>query len=164
MQALPLIATLSVADQIDEADVATLAAAGFKAIVCHRPDAEGGTPSERIGAACARHAIKFFFQPVEYSRLGVADGDSFGQILQQCEQPVLAYCRSGRRSTALWAIAAAPLAGVPAVVERAGRIGVALDELRGVLTQSAARTDPPYAPTSDPAARQRFVRLWSGGN
>jgi len=53
---------------------------------------------------------------------------------------------------------------VPAVVERAGRIGVALDELRGVLAESAARTDPPYAPTSDPAARQRFVRLWSGGN
>jgi sulfide:quinone oxidoreductase len=164
MQTLPITAALSVADQIDERDVRTLAAAGFKAVVCHRPDAEGGTPSERIRAACAEHGMKFFFQPVAYSGLGVADGDTFGQILQQCEQPVLAYCRSGRRSTALWAIAAAPLAGVQTVVERAGRIGVGLDELRPVLAQSAARTDLPYAPSSDAAARERFVRLWIGAN
>jgi sulfide:quinone oxidoreductase len=164
MQTQGITAALSVADQIDERDVDALATAGFKAIVCHRPDAEGGVPSGRISAACAQHGMKFFFQPVAYSGLGVADGDTFGQILQQCEEPVLAYCRSGRRSTALWAIAAAPLAGVQAVVQRAGRMGVALDELRPVLVQSAGRKDPPYAPSSDPAARERFVRLWIGGD
>jgi sulfide:quinone oxidoreductase len=137
-----------------------LAAAGFKSVICNRPDSEGGPPAERIREACARHAMKFFSQPVEYAALGVADGDTFGQILQQCDQPTLAYCRTGRRSAALWAIAAAPLAGAQVVAERAARIGIGLDELRPVLVRSAARADPPYAPNSDPRARQSFTRLW----
>jgi sulfide:quinone oxidoreductase len=95
-----------------------------------------------------------------YSGLDVPDGDAFGKILQQCEQPALAYCRSGRRSAALWAIAAAPLAGAQAVAQRAARIGIGLDELGPVLARSAARADPPYASNSDPGARERFTRLW----
>jgi sulfide:quinone oxidoreductase len=104
--------------------------------------------------------MKFFFQPVGYGGLDVPDGDTFGRILQQSDEPVLGYCRSGRRTTALWAIAAAPLAGVPAVLQRAARIGIGLDELGPVLMRSAARSDPPYALRSDPAARERFTRLW----
>jgi sulfide:quinone oxidoreductase len=160
MQTVPITPSLSVADQIDERDVGALAAAGFKSIICNRPDSEGGTPSDRIRAACERHGLKFFFQPVVYSGLGLADGDTFGQILQQSDEPVLAYCRSGRRSVALWAIAAAPLAGAAAVLARAARIGVGLDELGPVLVRSAARADPAYAPSSDPGARERFMRLW----
>jgi uncharacterized protein (TIGR01244 family) len=149
MQTLRINPSLSVADQVEERDVESLAAAGFKCLICNRPDSEGGTPSERIRAACERHGIKFFLLPVVYSGLDVADGDAFGKILQQCEQPALAYCRSGRRSAALWAIAAAPLAGAQAV-----------DELGPVLARSAARADPPYASNSDPGARERFTRLW----
>jgi uncharacterized protein (TIGR01244 family) len=162
MEILQLNASLKVAGQIDERDVDTLAAAGFNAVICNRPDSEGGTPSPRIRAACERHGMKFFMQPVGYAGLGLADGDTFGAILRQCEQPVLAYCRSGRRTTALWAIAAAPLAGVQAVLERAARIGMQLDELRPVLAQSAARADLPYAPKAEPDARERFARLWAG--
>jgi uncharacterized protein (TIGR01244 family) len=160
MQLVRINPALSAGDQIDEHDVQALAGAGIKAIICNRPDSEGGTPSQRIAAACARNGVRFFMQPVEYSALGVADGDTFGQILQQCEQPALAYCRSARRSVALWAIASAPLVGEQAVIGRAGRIGVALDDLRPVLARSAARADPPYAPSTDPAARERFIRRW----
>ena len=160
MQTLRINPSLSVADQVEERDVESLAAAGFKCLICNRPDSEGGTPSQRIRAACERHGIKFFLLPVVYSGLDVADGDAFGKILQQCEQPALAYCRSGRRSAALWAIAAAPLAGAQAVAQRAARIGIGLDELGPVLARSAARADPPYAPNSDPGARERFSRLW----
>jgi uncharacterized protein (TIGR01244 family) len=160
MQSVHITASLSVADQIDERDVQALAAAGFKSVICNRPDSEGGTPSDRIRAACDRHGMKFFFQPVAYTGLGVADGDTFGRILQQCEEPVLAYCRSGRRTTALWAIAAAPLAGAQAVLQRADQIGLDVAELAPVLAQSAERADPPYAPRSDPDARERFMRLW----
>jgi sulfide:quinone oxidoreductase len=160
MQVLRLTPSLSVADQIEERDVETLAAAGFKAVVCNRPDSEGGTPSQRIRDACTRLGLKFFSQPVDYAALGLTDGDEFGRILQQGDQPVLAYCRTGRRSAALWAIAAAPLAGAKTVVERSARIGIGLDELGPVLIKSAARADPPYAPSSDPDARERFRRLW----
>ena len=160
MQVVPLTAALSVADQIDEREVEALAAAGFKSVICNRPDSEGGTPSQTIRAACERHGMKFFMQPVAYGALGMAEGDTFGQILRQCDEPALGYCRSGRRTTALWAIAAAPLAGAQAVLHRAARIGIGLEELASVLVHSAERPDPPYAPSSDPAARERFRRLW----
>jgi sulfide:quinone oxidoreductase len=160
MQILRISPALAIADQIEELDVQTLAASGVKSIICNRPDSEGGTPSERIRAACARLGVKFFSQPVDYAALGVADGDEFGRILQQCDEPVLAYCRTGRRSAALWAIAAAPLDGAQAVAARTARIGIGLDEIAPVLMRSAARSDPPYAPSSDQSARERFMRLW----
>lgn len=160
MQILNLTGSLSVTGQIDEGDVDALAAAGFKSVICNRPDSEGGTPSQAIRAACERNRMKFFMQPVEYSALGVAEGEAFGAILQQCQEPALAYCRTGRRTTGLWAIAAAPLAGAQAVLERAARIGQGVEELREVLARSAARADPPYASGAHPAARERFMRLW----
>jgi uncharacterized protein (TIGR01244 family) len=160
MQIVRINPLFSVADQIEEQDVPVLAAAGFKTVIDHRPDLEGGTPAAVIRAACARHGLKFFFQPVEFSTLTLADADTMGQILQGSDPPVLAYCRSGRRSTALWALAAAPLAGVQTVIERSQRAGVGLDELRPLLIQSAARSDPSYAPAADPQARQRFVKQW----
>jgi sulfide:quinone oxidoreductase len=160
MQIIPISSSVSVADQIDERDVQTLAAAGFKSVVGHRPDIEGGTPVDLIRAACVRHGLKFFFQPVEFSKLGLPDADRFGQILQQTEGPLLAYCRSGRRSAALWALACAPLAGVQPVLERTARAGIGLEELRPLLDLNAARTDLPYAPGADPAARERFAQRW----
>jgi len=160
MQALRITPALYVAGQIDEGDVEALASAGFKFVICNRPDSEGGTPSDRIRAACERHGLKFFLQPVEFAKVGVADGDAFGQILQQCDGPTLGYCRSARRTTALWALAAAPLLGAPATLQRVAKIGMPLDELAPMLARSAERPDPPYAPSSDPGARERFTRLW----
>jgi sulfide:quinone oxidoreductase len=163
MQVIPITPSFAVADQIDERDVQTLAAAGFKTIVGNRPDIEGGTPVALIRAACARHGLAFLFQPVDFSTLTLADGDAFGQILQRSDQPLLAYCRSGRRTLALWALAAAPLAGVQAVLERSARAGTGLEELRPLLERSAARADVPYASAADPAARQRFMQRWIEG-
>ena len=160
MQTLRITPALLVAGQIDERDVEALASAGFKSVVCNRPDSEGGTPSERIRAACERHGLKFFYQPVKFSKLQLPDGDAFGQILQECEAPTLAYCRTGHRTTALWAIAAAPLMGAVPVLQRVARAGMNLDEIAPMLAASAARIDPPYASSSDPAARERFTHLW----
>ena len=162
MQAFRITPSFFVADQIDESDVEALAAAGIKSIICNRPDSEGGTPSETIRAACERHGVKFFFQPVEFANVAVSDGDAFGQILQQCDEPTLGYCRSGRRTTALWALAAAPLMGAPAVLDRVAKAGMPLHELAPLLARSAERPDPPHASSSDPGARERFKRLWIG--
>ena len=92
----------------------------------------------------------------------MSDGDAFGQILQQCDEPTLGYCRSGRRTTALWALAAAPLMGAPAVLDRVAKAGMPLHELAPLLARSAERPDPPHASSSDPGARERFKRLWIG--
>jgi len=164
MQIVQINPSLSVADQIEESEVAALAAAGFKAVIDNRPDTEGGAPAERIRAACERHGLAFFYQPVEFSTLSLADSDAFGQILRRCDSPVLAYCRSGRRSSALWALAVAPLVGAQAVIDRGKKARISLEELRPLLDQSAARSDPGYAPAADTKGRERFVRKWVQGH
>ncbi len=142
MQIITISPEFSVADQITEADVAHLAAAGFKTVVANRPDGEGGPPMDLIGSACRRHGLQFFSLPVEYSTMSQADADHFAAILRQSEEPLLAYCRSGRRSAGLWAMAMAPLMPVQALIDRLARAGIDVQDLRPRLEQSARAGSP----------------------
>ena len=96
------------AGQIDAADVAAIAAAGFRSIVCNRPDGEGG-PDQPASAAVAEaaqaHGLSFAYLPVVPGMITPADGAAFAKLLQDMPAPVLAYCRSGARSTSLYQIA-----------------------------------------------------------
>jgi sulfide:quinone oxidoreductase len=159
MQILQLSLAFSVAGQISEVDVAALAAAGFKAVVGNRPDSEGGTPMALIRAECERYGMKFWSLPVEYATLRLADADRFGAILAQSEPPLVAYCRTGRRCAALWALAMAPYAPVHALIERAASVGIALDDLRELLERSAARPRPGGA-GHEPAPPPPFAQRW----
>jgi len=164
MQIHTINPAFSVSDQIDEHDVASVAAAGFRCVVNNRPDAEGGTPAALIQAACDRHGLKFFSLPVEYSLLSLSDAERFSAILRQCEPPLLAYCRSGRRSTALWALAMAAQAQapVPALLARSAQAGVPLEDLRKLLDRSAGRTAAVAEPGTE-ADTAAFARRWFEG-
>ena len=97
-----------VAGQIAPEDVAGVAAAGVTMIVNKRPDGEEpGQPSGEAIRAAAEAA------GLDYRHIPVAGGFSQGQVaamaeaLDQAEGKVLAFCRSGTRSTCLWALARA---------------------------------------------------------
>jgi sulfide:quinone oxidoreductase len=163
MQVLRINPLISVADQISEADVAAIAARGFRTVIGNRPDSEGGTPVAAISAACERAGLRFAFQPVVYTRLSIADGDEFARILSAAELPALVYCRSGRRSAALWAVACAPLVGVDAVLDRVRPTQVGIEDLRPLLQVSAQRDKVPYANLADAAERARLTEQWVEG-
>lgn len=99
---------VSVAGQIMPADIPSLAKAGFTTIINNRPDDE--EPGQPAGAAleAAAHAAG-----LAYRHIPVASGFSAGQVeamssaLADADGPVLAFCRSGTRSTFLWALARA---------------------------------------------------------
>ncbi|XOV80223.1 MAG: TIGR01244 family sulfur transferase [Aestuariibacter sp.] len=96
----------SVAPQIVRDDLMVIKAGGYKTIICHRPDSEESQqPSyTEIKAAALALGLTFHYQPVRSGHLCATDVDDFGKLLQASQAPILAYCRSGRRSISLWAM------------------------------------------------------------
>jgi len=100
---------LSVAPQISIGDVAAIAEAGFKTIICNRPDGESNDqPSFReIEEAARAVGLEIHHQPVSSGKVSDADAAAFGELVDAAPKPVLAYCRSGTRSITLWALSQA---------------------------------------------------------
>ena len=97
-----------VAGQIRPEDMEALKAGGIGMIVNNRPDnEEAGQPSSAEMEVAAREA------GISYRSIPVASGFSAHQVeamseaLEKAEGQVLAFCRSGTRSTFLWALARA---------------------------------------------------------
>lgn len=89
--------------QIRPEDVKTLAAAGYRGIVCARPDnEEAGQPSfERIEAAAKQAGIKAVHIPVS-GPLTEGQLIRFEEAMARMDGPVLGYCRSGGRAGSLY--------------------------------------------------------------
>jgi sulfide:quinone oxidoreductase len=124
---------LSVAPQIQAAEVPAIAAAGFRAVICNRPDGESSDqPSgSEIETAVNANGLVWRSQPVLSGGVTLADGEAFGALLAELPKPVLAYCRSGTRCAALWSLSQAgkrPLAEIVSRTNAAGYDVVALME------------------------------------
>lgn len=97
----------SVSPQIAPGDVPAIAAAGFRSIICNRPDnEERGQPEVALVEAAAVDAgLAFRTIPISGGAVSQADLDAFRGALDTLPGPILAYCRSGTRCTMLWSIA-----------------------------------------------------------
>ncbi len=96
---------VSVAGQISASDIGKIAAAGFKSVICNRPDNEGWDqpPFAEIEAAANVAGIATRYIPVTPGKTDpAAAAAEFKSALAELPKPVLAYCRSGARSTMLW--------------------------------------------------------------
>lgn len=127
---------VSVAGQIAPADLAEARAQGFTAIVNNRPDGEQpGQPSgAEIAAAAAAEGLLYTAIPVGAQGLGEAQVSAMVGVLSQAEGPVLAFCRSGTRSTYLWALARARIGDDPdLLVEKAEAAGYDISSIRAAL-------------------------------
>lgn len=100
--------TFSVAGQLQPHEVARAAEAGFKVLVKNRPEGEEpNQPSEAAiraaaeAAGMAYHALPFSGPPPPATVAAMA------ALLEGTRGPVLAYCRSGRRSIMAWGMAQA---------------------------------------------------------
>ncbi len=101
---------LAVSPQVDAAAMEAAIAAGFKTIICNRPDSEPGAVAyDSLKATAEAAAIPFIYQPVVSGAITDDDARQFAEIFQTAEKPVLAYCRSGARCTELYAMALAYL-------------------------------------------------------
>ncbi len=95
----------AVAPQLAAADMAAVAAAGFKSVIINRPDFEGG-PDQPTAASvmeAARAAgLTVEYQPVVSGGMTAQDVTRFAELLETLPAPVLAYCRTGTRCTVLY--------------------------------------------------------------
>lgn len=127
---------ISVAPQITPAEVDAIAAAGFTEIVNNRPDdEEGGQPSGADIAAAAREAgIAYREIPVGHAGMSSNQVEAMAQALTAAAGPVLAFCRSGTRSTHLWALARARMGDDPGtLVAKAAEAGYDISGIRAML-------------------------------
>ena len=102
--------TCAVAGQITAADVESLAVDGFVTIICNRPDGEehGQPPVADIEAACREHGIAFHFIPIDRNGLDPQMVEDFRGAVANSDGLVLAYCRSGQRSSVIWQASGSP--------------------------------------------------------
>ena len=98
---------LSVSEQILPAQIAEIAAAGFKSIICNRPDGEGADQPgfAEIEVQAKSAGLTAVYQPIISGKVGDQDASSFAKLIEALPKPTLAYCRTGTRSTTLWSLA-----------------------------------------------------------
>ena len=94
----------SVSPQISPDDIKAIKAAGFRAIICNRPDGEGADQPgfEEIEKVASKAKIETRYVPIESGMVSDEDVNAFSDALGELPGPVLAYCRSGTRSATLW--------------------------------------------------------------
>ena len=104
MELKHLSPNLAVSPQIQPADVADLAAAGFRGIVNNRPDGEGPEQpgSLELEAEAKRFGLLYCHIPVVPGEASTADARAFAVALKEAGGPVVAFCRTGNRAESLW--------------------------------------------------------------
>ncbi|SIS73056.1 bifunctional protein tyrosine phosphatase family protein/NAD(P)/FAD-dependent oxidoreductase [Neptunomonas antarctica] len=120
-----LTAGLSVSAQIVPADILAIKAAGFRAIICNRPDGEGADQAtfEEIATEAKKAGLEVAYLPIVSGKVTDNDAADFDKMLNELPGPALAYCRTGTRSTTLWCLAQAgqrSLADILAATKAAG--------------------------------------------
>jgi uncharacterized protein (TIGR01244 family) len=130
MQLHQLTEQLSVAAQISPEDMADLAMAGFRSVINNRPDgeADGQPASALLAVAAALHGLAYRHLPVVPGQLSDQHAAEFAEALSKLPPPILAFCRTGTRSSSLWALQAS--SDADAVLETAHRAGYDLQSLR----------------------------------
>lgn len=121
----------SVTGQITEADLVTIAAEGFKTIICNRPDAEI-TPDMHapfIQAEASRLGLEFIYNPVSNRGFTMANVKAQAQVIDAAKGPILAYCRSGKRSTVCWALVHATRLPIDEIIRAATNAGHNIEAL-----------------------------------
>ncbi|WP_243611862.1 bifunctional protein tyrosine phosphatase family protein/NAD(P)/FAD-dependent oxidoreductase [Shimia aestuarii] len=125
MDAKKITDQISVAPQITAEDVRTIAAKGFRAIICNRPDGEGADQPafDEIERVAREEGLTCRYLPVVSGKVTDADAADFGTALMELPGPVLAYCRTGTRCATLWSLSKAadtPTADILAATKSAG--------------------------------------------
>ncbi|MGI9288857.1 MAG: TIGR01244 family sulfur transferase [Pseudomonadales bacterium] len=135
---------LHVSSQLSVEDIGIAAAQGIKSIINNRPDgeAEDQPASSDLKAAAQRHSLGYQHIPVISGKLSDENVAQFTAAMAALQGPVLAFCRTGTRSTTLWALSEAPRLDVDAILSTAHGIGYDLKELRPRLEKAAAQSGP----------------------
>lgn len=128
--------------QIGLDEVAEAKALGVTLVINNRPEGESDdqTPGAEIEAAARAAGLDYVAIPVTHAGFSEGQVQAMAQALAGNEGAVLAYCRSGTRSTLLWALAEASQGGDPeTIAASAAGAGYDISPIRQIVDMLAAK-------------------------
>lgn len=135
--------TMLASPQIGPEDIAAARAAGVTLIVNNRPDGEdpGAPQGDQIAAAAKAEGLDYRAIPIGHTGFSEIQVEEMAQALEEADGKVLAYCRSGTRSTFLWALAQAKsgAASPDEIAAAAMQAGYDVSPIRPMIDMLAAR-------------------------
>ncbi|WP_057882018.1 TIGR01244 family sulfur transferase [Tsuneonella troitsensis] len=134
--------TMFASPQIGLDDVATARDLGIALIVNNRPEGESPdqVPGEEIEAAARDLGIAYLAIPITHAGFSHPQVSALVEAMQSADGPVLGYCRSGTRSTLLWALARASMGEDPAALaDAAANAGYDVAAIRPAMDALAAQ-------------------------
>jgi len=132
--------TYAVSPQIAPEDLPDIVAAGFRTVICNRPDDEVPVElrAEALRIATEAAGLRFVENPVTHAGLNPGMVALQKEALDSSDGPVLAYCASGNRSSVVWSLGHAGTIPVDQIIEATSRAGYDLSGLRPML-EAASR-------------------------
>jgi len=129
--------TITVSGQILPEDVSALKAAGFTTIINNRPDGESPDQPASVEIEAAAKAAGLNYVAIPLGRDGVTPDmvEKTRAALEGSDGPVFAFCRSGTRSTTLWALSQAGEMDGADIIAQAAGAGYDMSHLAGHLTK-----------------------------
>lgn len=117
-------------------DMQTIKDAGFRAIICNRPDGEAADQPtfEEISKAAEKAGIEARYLPIVAGKVSDDDANAFDAALSEMPGPVLAFCRTGTRSATLWSLAQANSRSLPDILATTKSAGY---DMAGVVRRIA---------------------------
>ena len=106
MQINNLSGLYNVSPQISVTDLEFLSENGFGKIICNRPNFEV-TPSFQsnvIEKVATEIGLSFEYHPLTFENMNAENIEKQMAFIKESERPVLAYCTSGTRCAAIWAL------------------------------------------------------------
>jgi uncharacterized protein (TIGR01244 family) len=130
----------AVSPQIDPTDIPAIKAAGFRTIICNRPDAEvpHELSAEVMRIAAEEAGLGFVVNPVTHQTLNMEMVAAQMAELSGGKGPVLAYCASGTRSSIVWSLGQAGKMPTDAIIAATAKAGYDLSNLRPRLDALAS--------------------------
>ena len=130
--------------QIAASDLAAAKEQGITMVVNNRPDGESGDqPDGAIIEAAARElGLEYRAIPITSAGFSEPQVEAMTQALDAAEGKVLAYCRSGTRSTFLWSLAQAHGGAKPEeIAAAAANAGYDVSPIRPAIDMVAGRAN-----------------------
>jgi len=131
----------AVAPQIEPTDMVAVAAAGFVAVINNRPDAEVSGPqlSTPMQVAAEAAGLRYIANPVVNGALTLDMVTNQGTAVAQVDGPVLAWCRSGTRSSIVWALSQAGKMPTKDIIAQLATAGYQIPGLDQQIDQLASQ-------------------------
>ncbi len=137
-----LTSDIFVSPQIGVDAVAEAKALGVTLVINNRPEGESDdqVPGAEIEAAARAEGLDYVAIPITHSGFSQPQVDAMVAALESAQGKILAYCRSGTRSTLLWALAESAQGGDPdALTNMAAKAGYDVGPVRPLMDMLKAQ-------------------------